>query len=44
MAGLNAVCAEGRVGGWRRMLKPQEIEAAWRHMTEGERKSREVAK
>jgi len=32
------------VGGRRRLLKPQDLEAARRHMTEGKLKAREVAK
>jgi DNA invertase Pin-like site-specific DNA recombinase len=44
MAGLNAARAEGRVGGRRRVLKPQDLEAARRHMTEGKLKAREVAR
>jgi DNA invertase Pin-like site-specific DNA recombinase len=44
MAGLNAARAEGRVGGRRRKLQPQDLEAARRHMSEGKLKAREVAK
>jgi DNA invertase Pin-like site-specific DNA recombinase len=44
MAGLSAARAEGRVGGRRRKLIPQDLEAARRHMSEGKLKAREVAR
>lgn len=44
MAGLAAARAEGRVGGRRRVMKPQDIEAARRHITQRKLKAREVAK
>jgi DNA invertase Pin-like site-specific DNA recombinase len=44
MAGLKAARAEGRVGGRRRVMTPQDIEAARRHMTEGKLKAHEVAR
>jgi DNA invertase Pin-like site-specific DNA recombinase len=44
LAGLKAARAEGRVGGRRRVMTPQDIEAARRHMTEGRLKAHEVAK
>jgi DNA invertase Pin-like site-specific DNA recombinase len=43
MAGLAAARAEGRVGGRRRVMSPQDIEAARRRMGEG-LKAHEVAK
>ena len=44
MAGLAAARADGRVGGRRRKLTPEDIVAARRHMTEGKLKAHEVAK
>jgi DNA invertase Pin-like site-specific DNA recombinase len=44
MAGLAAARAEGRTGGNRRRMTPQQIETARRHMTEHKLKAREVAK
>jgi DNA invertase Pin-like site-specific DNA recombinase len=44
MAGLRAARVEGRVGGRRRKMKPQDVAQARRHMTEGKLKAREVAK
>jgi len=44
MAGLKAARAEGRTGGRRRTMTPQDIVTARRHMTEGKLKAREVAK
>jgi len=44
MAGLAVARAEGKVGGRRRLMKPQDIAQASRHMTEGKLKAREVAK
>jgi DNA invertase Pin-like site-specific DNA recombinase len=44
MAGLAAARAEGRTGGNRRRMTPQQIETARRHMSEGKLKAREVAK
>ena len=44
MAGLRAARGEGRVGGRRRKLTPQDIEAARRHMIKGKLKAHEVAK
>jgi DNA invertase Pin-like site-specific DNA recombinase len=44
MAGLAAARAEGKVGGRKRTMTPQDIEAARRHITEGKLKAREVAK
>jgi DNA invertase Pin-like site-specific DNA recombinase len=44
VAGLTAARAEGRPGGRRRAMTPQDIVAARRHMTEGKLKAREVAK
>jgi DNA invertase Pin-like site-specific DNA recombinase len=43
MAGLRAAKAEGRTGGRRRKLKPQDLEQARRRMAEG-LKAREVAR
>jgi DNA invertase Pin-like site-specific DNA recombinase len=44
MAGLAAARAEGRTGGNRRRMTPQQIETARRHMTEGKLRAHEVAK
>jgi DNA invertase Pin-like site-specific DNA recombinase len=44
MAGLAAARAEGRKGGNRRKMTPQDLVVARRHMTEGKLKAREVAK
>jgi DNA invertase Pin-like site-specific DNA recombinase len=44
MAGLAAARAEGRVGGRQRLMKPQDVDQAKRHMTEGKLKARDVAK
>jgi hypothetical protein len=44
MAGLKAARAEGRTGGNRRKMTPQDIEQARRHMMEGKLKAREVAR
>ncbi len=43
MAGLAAARADGRVGGRRRKLTPEDVVAARKHMTTG-LKAREVAK
>jgi DNA invertase Pin-like site-specific DNA recombinase len=43
VAGLAAARAEGRVGGRRRVMTPQQIEAARRDMKERKLKAREVA-
>jgi DNA invertase Pin-like site-specific DNA recombinase len=42
MAGLTAARVEGRTGGNRRRMSPQDIAAARRHMTENKLKAREV--
>jgi DNA invertase Pin-like site-specific DNA recombinase len=44
MAGLAAARAEGRTGGNRRRMTPQQIEAARKHMAEGGLKAHQVAK
>jgi DNA invertase Pin-like site-specific DNA recombinase len=44
MAGLSAARADGRIGGRRRKMPPQDIVVARRHMTEGKLKAHEVAK
>jgi DNA invertase Pin-like site-specific DNA recombinase len=44
MAGLTAARAEGRTGGNRRRMSPQDITTARRHMTEGKLKAHQVAK
>ena len=44
MAGLKAARAEGRTGGNRRKMTPQDIATARQHMTKGKLKAREVAK
>jgi DNA invertase Pin-like site-specific DNA recombinase len=44
MAGLRAARAEGRVGGRRRKLKPQDLVQARQHITQGRLKAHEVAK
>lgn len=44
MAGLAAARAEGRTGGNRRRMSPQQIEAARKHMAEGGLKAHQVAK
>ena len=44
MAGLAAARAEGRKGGNRRRMTPQDIAAVRRHMAEGGLKARQVAK
>jgi DNA invertase Pin-like site-specific DNA recombinase len=44
MAGLAAARAEGNIGGRKREMTPQDIEAARRHMTEGRLKAHAVAK
>jgi DNA invertase Pin-like site-specific DNA recombinase len=44
MAGLKAARAEGRTGGNRRKMSPQDIVAARKHMTESRLKAHEVAK
>ena len=43
MAGLAVARAQGKVGGRRRLMMPQDIEQARRHMTEGKLKARDVA-
>jgi DNA invertase Pin-like site-specific DNA recombinase len=43
MAGLSAARAEGRTGGRRRKLSPEDLTTAKRHMAEGKLKAREVA-
>jgi DNA invertase Pin-like site-specific DNA recombinase len=43
VAGLTAARAEGRTGGRRRTMTPQDVTTARRHMTEGKLKAREVA-
>ena len=44
MAGLKAARTEGRTGGRRRKMTPQDIVMARKHMAEGKLKAREVAK
>ena len=44
MAGLKAARNEGRTGGRRRRMTPQDITTARKHMTAGKLKAREVAK
>jgi len=44
MAGLKAARTEGRTGGRRRKMTPQDVTIARRHMAEGKLKAREVAK
>jgi DNA invertase Pin-like site-specific DNA recombinase len=44
MAGLEVARAEGKVGGRKRKMTPQDVAAARRHMTEGKLKAHEVAK
>jgi DNA invertase Pin-like site-specific DNA recombinase len=44
MAGLEAARAEGRVGGRRRAMTPQQIEAVRQRMASGELKAHEAAK
>ena len=44
MAGLSAARAEGRTGGRRRKMTPQDITIARKHMADGKLKAREVAK
>ena len=44
MAGLKVARAEGRTGGRRRKMTPQDITTARKHMTDGKLKAREVAK
>jgi hypothetical protein len=41
---LNAARAEGRTGGRRRKMTPQDITTARKHMAERKLKAREVAK
>jgi DNA invertase Pin-like site-specific DNA recombinase len=43
MAGLNVARAEGRTGGRRRKMTPQDITAARKHMTDGKLKAHQVA-
>jgi len=43
VAGLAAARAEGRTGGNRRKMTPQDIAAARKHMTDGGLKARQVA-
>ena len=44
LQGYKAARAEGRTGGNRRRMTPQDLVVARRHMTEGKLKAREVAK
>jgi len=44
MAGLAAARSEGRVGGRRRKLTPEDLVAARKHMVEGKLKARDIAK
>src|SRR5262245_17011186 len=44
MAGLAIARAQGRMGGRRRKLTPEDITAARKHLTDGKLKARDVAK
>jgi hypothetical protein len=41
---LTAARAEGRTGGRRRKLSPEDITAARKHLTDGKLKARDIAK